>query len=168
VWRLFERVSGVPADRRPCVRLCVSGTYWRCDHAAVVRLARTSQLPYASSLCGACREVCPVKIDIPRLLLHLRSEITQSHERGSDAKGIRSKAERIAFRLWTTVMTRPWLYGMSASVARAMQRLIVRQGRIGKLSKSAARFVPQLGAWTASETCGRWIPLVSASIGEAS
>ena len=112
-------------------------------------LARTSQLPYASSLCGACREVCPVKIDIPRLLLHLRSEITQSDERGSDAKGIRSKAERIAFRIWTTVMTRPWLYGMSASVARAMQRLIVRQGRIGKLSKSASRFVPPLGAWTA-------------------
>jgi L-lactate dehydrogenase complex protein LldF len=32
-----------------------------------------SSLPYASSLCGACYEVCPVKIDIPRVLLHLRS-----------------------------------------------------------------------------------------------
>lgn len=29
-------------------------------------------LPFASTLCGACREICPVKIDIPRLLLHLR------------------------------------------------------------------------------------------------
>ncbi len=38
-------------------------------------IEKTSQLPYASSLCGACREVCPVKIDIPRLLLHLRGEI---------------------------------------------------------------------------------------------
>src|SRR5829696_5368870 len=39
-------------------------------------IEKASQLPYASSLCGACREVCPVKIDIPRLLLHLRGEIT--------------------------------------------------------------------------------------------
>ena len=41
-------------------------------------IEKTAQLPYASSLCGACREVCPVKIDIPRLLLHLRGEITAS------------------------------------------------------------------------------------------
>ncbi len=40
-------------------------------------IEKTSQLPYASSLCGACREVCPVKIDIPRLLLHLRGEISE-------------------------------------------------------------------------------------------
>ena len=29
-------------------------------------------LPFASTLCGACRDICPVKIDIPRILLHLR------------------------------------------------------------------------------------------------
>src|SRR5205085_2851561 len=32
-------------------------------------------LPYASSLCGACYEVCPVKIDIPKVLVHLRSPV---------------------------------------------------------------------------------------------
>ena len=31
-----------------------------------------AHLPFASSLCGACRDICPVKIDIPRILLHLR------------------------------------------------------------------------------------------------
>src|SRR5215204_4430212 len=51
-------------------------------------IEKTSQLPYASSLCGACREVCPVKIDIPRLLLHLRSEITEkSSAEVTQAKG---------------------------------------------------------------------------------
>jgi L-lactate dehydrogenase complex protein LldF len=35
-------------------------------------------LPYASSLCGACYEVCPVKIDIPRVLLHLRAKVVES------------------------------------------------------------------------------------------
>jgi L-lactate dehydrogenase complex protein LldF len=33
------------------------------------------ELPWASSLCGACADVCPVKIDIPRLLVHLRSRV---------------------------------------------------------------------------------------------
>src|SRR5689334_19223307 len=65
-------------------------------------IQKAAQLPYASSLCGACREVCPVKIDIPRLLLHLRSEIT-THQNGN-------AAERLAFKVWTKVMTSPTLY----------------------------------------------------------
>jgi L-lactate utilization protein LutB len=38
-------------------------------------------LPYASSLCGACYEVCPVKIDIPKILVHLRSEVVDDLRR---------------------------------------------------------------------------------------
>src|ERR1041385_8116655 len=48
-------------------------------------IEKAAQLPYASSLCAACREVCPVKIDIPELLLYLRAEITQQAE-GSENK----------------------------------------------------------------------------------
>jgi len=36
-------------------------------------------LPYASSLCGACYDVCPVKINIPDLLVQLRAEHTEAH-----------------------------------------------------------------------------------------
>lgn len=36
-------------------------------------------LPYASSLCGACSEVCPVKIDFPEVLVHLRSQVVDAH-----------------------------------------------------------------------------------------
>jgi L-lactate dehydrogenase complex protein LldF len=36
-------------------------------------IENASSLPYASSLCGACYDVCPVKIEIPRVLLHLRA-----------------------------------------------------------------------------------------------
>ncbi|MBD2758484.1 iron-sulfur cluster-binding protein [Yimella sp. cx-573] len=36
-------------------------------------------LPYASSLCGACFEVCPVRIDIPRMLVHLRTQVVDEH-----------------------------------------------------------------------------------------
>ncbi len=37
-------------------------------------------LPYASSLCGACYEVCPVKINIPEILIHLRNKIVERHD----------------------------------------------------------------------------------------
>ena len=78
-------------------------------------IEKTSQLPYASSLCGACREVCPVKIDIPRLLLHLRGEITPR-------KG--GVAERLAFKMWARVMMNPGLYKLSSVAGRLVQRVI--------------------------------------------
>ena len=77
-------------------------------------IEKTAQLPYASSLCGACREVCPVKIDIPRLLLHLRGEIT---ERQGSAR------ERLVFKVWAKVMTSPALYRLSTVAGRLFQRL---------------------------------------------
>jgi len=51
----------------------------------------TAQLPFASTLCGACKEICPVKIDIPRLLLHLR---WKECARGSNAIQWPAAAER--------------------------------------------------------------------------
>jgi L-lactate dehydrogenase complex protein LldF len=80
----------------------------------LVGIAKAAQLPYASSLCGACREVCPVKIDIPRLLLHLRGEI-------SPRKG--SVAERLAFKVWARVMTSSLLYKLSSVAGRILQRV---------------------------------------------
>lgn len=41
--------------------------------------AQTDSLPFASSLCGACFEVCPVRIDIPEVLVHLRSKVVDAH-----------------------------------------------------------------------------------------
>ncbi|MDZ5619715.1 lactate utilization protein B [Nocardioides sp. HM23] len=40
---------------------------------------QTDSLPYASSLCGACFEACPVRIDIPEVLVHLRSKVVDGH-----------------------------------------------------------------------------------------
>ena len=60
-----------------------------------------SWLPFASSLCGACGEVCPVKIEIPKILLELRQEIV---EKSGD------RAERLAFRMFAWVMRHPRVY----------------------------------------------------------
>src|SRR4029077_15559162 len=80
----------------------------------LIGLGKAAQLPYASSLCGACREVCPVKIDIPELLLYLRGEITDGPERtgpeqaaGAGGSIKRKIGERLAFKLFAAVMTRP-------------------------------------------------------------
>jgi len=109
-------------------------------------LEKTQQLPYASSLCGACREVCPVKIDIPRLLLHLRSEITEKSAPNVTSANPRT-GERLAFKVWQATMTRPWLYELSGKLGRLFQGLVVKNGRIGVL-KGPARLATPLTAWT--------------------
>ena len=45
----------------------------------LMEMKHGQSLPYASSLCGACYEVCPVKINIPEVLLHLRNKVTSSY-----------------------------------------------------------------------------------------
>lgn len=44
--------------------------------------AQTDSLPYASSLCGACFDACPVRIDIPEVLVHLRTRVVDAHRDG--------------------------------------------------------------------------------------
>jgi L-lactate dehydrogenase complex protein LldF len=53
-------------------------------------------LPYASSLCGACYEVCPVKINIPEVLIHLRNKVVM--QKGLSAEAVAMKAMAAIFR----------------------------------------------------------------------
>ena len=58
-------------------------------------MEHAQSLPYASSLCGACYEVCPVKINIPEVLVHLRSKVVM---RESSGLGLLTHPEAIAMR----------------------------------------------------------------------
>lgn len=123
----------------------------------LTNIKQSAQLPYASSLCGACREVCPVKIDIPALLLHLRAEVKEGTAAGTaDQKGPvkRNLAERLGFWFYAFATAKQWRYEWGSCIARLMQRPVVHQGRIGKLSGIAAKLAPPLAAWTA----GRDLP----------
>ena len=95
-------------------------------------------LPFASSLCGACYEVCPVKIDIPGLLVHLRAR----HVEGERAHRRLPTVERAAMATAAWGMRSP---GRFAAGERSMRagRLLARGGRIRRLP-------PPLSAWTAS------------------
>jgi L-lactate dehydrogenase complex protein LldF len=113
----------------------------------LIGLTKTKQLPYASSLCGACREVCPVKIDIPALLLHLRAEIVDGESDGIAAEThVKKKlSERAAFTMYSFLWRRPRLYCFGAKLSRLFQRGIVKDG---KARSGFAGLVPPLGAWT--------------------
>ncbi len=91
-------------------------------------------LPYASSLCGACYEVCPVKIDIPQVLLHLRNKVVEA---------VPDRRERVAMEAVASIFGGPRRFALAERLARIVQRPFVRRGRIPRLP-------PPLSAWTQS------------------
>lgn len=107
---------------------------------------QTDSLPYASSLCGACFEVCPVRIDIPEVLVHLRSQVVDAHR--SDTV---PKAEAVAMK------GAAWAFGDARRLAWAERasglagRVLTRVGRTSLPGgRRAAGRIPGPGAaaWT--------------------
>lgn len=82
-------------------------------------------LAHASTLCGACKEVCPVRIDIPKLLLKLRDE---GHQAGKTPAWL-----RIGLSGYKQAANHPTLYGMGMKTAGWVSRLIGNEGWIDKL-----------------------------------
>lgn len=100
-------------------------------------LDRAGELPFASTLCGACAEVCPVKIDLPALLLELRSRAVRDGRAGG--------LDRLFARAWTSVMRSPARLRAAGGLARLLQRFLVRRGRIERLPYP-------FSGWTAHRT----------------
>lgn len=96
-------------------------------------------LPYASSLCGACYDVCPVKINIPELLVQLRAEHTEAH---ADHHRLPT-AEAAAMRAAAWVMRDADRFATAGRAAGAARRGI-RKGR------PVLPLPPPLNGWTAS------------------
>ena len=78
-------------------------------------VAHEPELPFASSLCGACGEVCPVKIDIPRMLLELRRDVQKA-----EAREGQHRLERLAFRVFAWLMCHPKMYEMAGRIAASL------------------------------------------------
>jgi L-lactate dehydrogenase complex protein LldF len=77
-------------------------------------------LPFASSLCGACAEVCPVKIDIPQVLLDLRSDVKKAETREK-----KNRLEKFSYRMFAWMMTHPRVYAWAGWMARHLPVLNV-------------------------------------------
>lgn len=89
----------------------------------------TSTLPFASSLCGACYDVCPVKINIPEVLLHLRGEIVR--EKAQKA-GITDPAyyERLVMKAVAYTFEDRTRYEAAQALAKVGQGPFARNGTI--------------------------------------
>ncbi len=95
----------------------------------MVGLDRVPDHPSASSLCGACGEVCPVKIPIPELLQRLRQENVRAPSAPSVVAGAGAKysaRERLLWRVWRWLNTRPALYRRFLWAATRLRRLTPR------------------------------------------
>ncbi|MEQ9618661.1 MAG: LutB/LldF family L-lactate oxidation iron-sulfur protein [Deltaproteobacteria bacterium] len=77
------------------------------------------ELPFASSLCGACRDVCPVKIDFPRVLLELRHKVVESKKENYGAGG--AMIEKISVRLWRYIVTSKNFYNLTSKISYYLQ-----------------------------------------------
>ena len=99
-----------------------SGPIGKILNPQVEGLEKAAPLITASSLCGACEEVCPVKIPITALLRRLRDEsYSRAPSSAVPGHGCRSSlAERLAWRGWVLVNTRPWLNRMMNAVLGAI------------------------------------------------
>jgi L-lactate dehydrogenase complex protein LldF len=82
-------------------------------------------LPYASSLCGACYEVCPVKINIPEILLHLRNKVVE--------QGSAPFAERVAMKVASVALSDSGSLSTAQQLVRIAQRPFVHDGTIRSL-----------------------------------
>jgi L-lactate dehydrogenase complex protein LldF len=95
-----------------------------------------ASLPYASSLCGACYDACPVAIDIPSMLVHLRGEHVEAQRR--------TTPEALAFRWLARAMSNPRLWRVAQRTA-GLGRFLAR----GRPTLPAA-LPPPASKWTRS------------------
>ncbi len=99
-----------------------------------------ASLPYASSLCGACYEVCPVAIDIPEVLVHLRGQV-------ADRGGPGHRLEKAAVRAATWVLDHPGVLAAGERVASRTRGLHPKRlPGPGARQWSESRDLPELPA----------------------
>jgi L-lactate dehydrogenase complex protein LldF len=112
--------------------------------------AAAGSLPWASSLCGACYEVCPVKINIPDVLVHLRGRIVQSKQQ---REPLRSSAGREHLSMQALART----FADRGRYERAQRAL-----RLARPAVARGGSLPWLPAELAAWTMGRELPAVPA------
>jgi L-lactate dehydrogenase complex protein LldF len=103
-------------------------------------LEPTQDLPTASSLCGACAEVCPVGIPIPELLMQLRHaakhDALPGHAPLAGQASAKDWKEALAWRGWAWLNAHPTVYGWAIAIGRRLRGLTP----------------PWQGGWTAHRT----------------
>ncbi|MFC4907298.1 LUD domain-containing protein [Actinomadura gamaensis] len=132
---VYERVGDRPFDPRGTGVPGPIGAIWT-PLARGVERAPEASLPFASTLCGACADVCPVKIDLPGLLVHLRGEVVDARRHRPVPTPELAVMRGVA---WTMADARR--FEAAAGRGARWARLLSRGGRIRRLPGL-------LGRWT--------------------
>jgi L-lactate dehydrogenase complex protein LldF len=107
----------------------------------LVGLDRAKHLFFGETLCGACKDACPVEIDLPRLLLALRRRWAEG--RADDLfRGKGDPLESLAMSAWGTLAQHPRLFKGARRLAAVGQEILPQQG--GRIT----RLPPPLEGWT--------------------
>jgi len=101
-------------------------------------MEHSQSLPYASSLCGACYEVCPVKINIPEVLIHLRGKVVREKRKHLSGK---LDPENLGMQAMSYIFAKASRLEAAQRMARLGQWPFVHKGMISKLPG-------MLGGWT--------------------
>ena len=99
----------------------------------LIGLEEAGHLPNASTLCGKCEDVCPMRIPLPRML---RTWRRRQFERRQT-----SFPSRAGLRAWSLIARRPWLYRLGADIAVAALAALGR-------ARGRFRWLPLAGGWT--------------------
>ena len=102
-------------------------------------LAEAGSLAFASSLCGACHEACPVQIDIPRILVHLRGAAVEASRA---TLGGKLSAETLAMASAARIFGNAAMFGFTQDAAGLLGAMVQQDGLLPRL--------PGLGAWSLS------------------
>lgn len=105
---------------------------------ALTNMSDAKDLPYASSLCGACKEACPVKINIPRMLLYLRRQLAEGDTYPQHKTS--TLGERLAAKGLRLAASGEFTMGVANSIGRLLS------GQMRKASQNAKRASP-ITAW---------------------
>jgi L-lactate dehydrogenase complex protein LldF len=89
----------------------------------LVGVGLAGSLPYASTLCGACYEVCPVKINIPEVLVHMRGKVVSKKQRSLIGQ---LEPENLVMQALQRMFESPQLYERAQQLARLGQWPLVR------------------------------------------
>ncbi len=100
---------------------------------SLIGIDKGRNLPNASTFCGRCEEVCPVRIPLPKLMRHWREKEFERH--------LTPATQRYGLGAWAFLATRGWLYRPATRLAMAAMKLAGR-GR-GRFS-----WLPLAGGWT--------------------
>jgi L-lactate dehydrogenase complex protein LldF len=99
-----------------------------------IGVEQAGQLPNASTFCGRCESVCPVRIPLPKLMRHWREREFEKH--------LTSSSARFGLKTWAFLARRPALYRLFAGLAaRSLKLMGGKKGHINNL--------PLAGGWTA-------------------